>query len=191
MDTLGIVECRSIAMGASLSDSMIKAADINLIKAGTICPGKYIIYISGDRSSVKTAISMAEARASEKETKLVGSYSISNISPQVIRALGRGFSSGLEKEECGTVSALGVVECNNVSSCIEAADYAVKKSDVYLGRLSLAQGIAGKAYFVVAGDLASVNEAVEVAKTNLEKKLIEAVVIARPEAAVIKNLMGG
>ncbi len=188
MDTLGIVECRSIALGANLSDSMLKASDIELIKAGTICPGKYMIYISGDRASVSTAISLAESQ----NVKLAGSYVISNISPQIIRAIGRGSAlSAMEKEERGPISALGIVESSTVSACVEAADYAIKKADVFLGRIVLGQGLAGKAYFVVAGDLSSVNEAVFEAKTKLGKKLIEAVVIARPEAAVIKNLMGG
>ncbi len=186
MDTLGIVECRSIASGAALSDKMLKVADIELIRAGTICPGKYIIYIGGSVSSVESAISMADSSG----VKLVGSFVISGVSNEIIRAVGRA-SSILSNKDDETIQALGIVESSAVGACIQAADDVLDKADVKLRRIVLGQGIAGKAYFVVTGDLSAVNIAVGEGKRSLDKKLLEAVVIARPEPAVIKNLIGG
>ncbi len=186
MDTLGIVECKSIAHGVALSDSMLKGADVELIRSGTICPGKYMIYLAGDRASVQVAISIAKS----KNIKLVGSFVISNISPQIIKAFGYKINLD-EKPDKNNISALGLVESSAVAACIEAADFAIKKADVHLGKIVLGQGLAGKAYFVLVGDLESVQTAVDEAKKILDKKLIEAVVIARPKTEVIKNLMGG
>ena len=179
MDSLGIIESRSIAAGAVLADIMVKAADVSLIKAGTICSGRYMIHVAGDRAAVATSVSAARKAG----YALAGSYTISNISQQVVEALKRGVSAA----PCG---ALGVVECRTASSGIAAADKAVKRSTANLLRLVTGQGINGKSYFVLSGDVASVEEAVDAAKENLGKELVEAVVIASPDSTVISAFAG-
>ena len=43
MDTLGVVELSSIAAGAELADGMVKVADVELVRAATLCSGRFII----------------------------------------------------------------------------------------------------------------------------------------------------
>ena len=59
MDTLGLVEVRSIAAGAELADRMVKAAEVELLRAATICSGRYLILVAGDRQAVDTAVGAA------------------------------------------------------------------------------------------------------------------------------------
>lgn len=180
MDTLGLVESRSIAAGAELADRMVKAARVELLRAGTICSGRYLILVAGDREAVETAVNGARSAG----RSLAGAYVIANISPQVLDALkGRG------QAEAG--DALGVVECRTVASGIAAADSAVKRSDIRLIRLVTGQGINGKSYFVIGGDVASVEEAVDAARMALGNQLMETVVLPRPEASVFRALTGG
>ena len=40
---IGMVELSSIARGIETSDFMVKAAQVDLIRSSTVCPGKYII----------------------------------------------------------------------------------------------------------------------------------------------------
>ncbi len=178
MDSLGIVESRSIAAGALLSDIMVKAAAVTLIRAGTICSGRYLIQVAGDRDSVATAVAAAQGAG----YALAGSYTLSNISPQVVNALKRGMPVKGH-------GAMGVVECRTVSSGIVAADGAVKRADVQLVRIVTGNGINGKSYFVVTGDLASVEASVASARESLGKKLVEAVVIPSPDPSVINTWM--
>lgn len=178
MDSLGIIESRGIAAGAVLTDIMLKAAAVTLVKAGTICSGRYLIYVAGDRSSVATAVQAAEGAG----YPLVGSYTLSNVSPQVVEALKR---AAVTPER----GAIGVIECRNVSSGIAAADQAVKRSTVELARIVTGQGINGKSYFVLTGDVASVEEAVATARETLGKHLLDAVVIPSPDAAVVSALI--
>ena len=89
------------------------------------------------------------------------------------------------------VDAVGVVESRTVAASVAAADVAVKRADVRLVRLVTGQGINGKAYFVLCGDVAAVREAVDAAGKALGDKYIEAVVIPRPEASVLRALVGG
>ena len=177
MDTLGVVESRSIAAGAVLADGMLKAAEVTLIRASAICSGRYLICVSGDREAVSASV----GHARQSGRALSGSFVIANISPQVTAALGRG-------EAAREGDALAVVECRNASSGFSAADSAVKRSAVRLLRLVAGQGIHGKSYFVLGGDVAAVREAAAAAEQALGRDCVECVVIPRPDPALARAL---
>ncbi|MEA1967680.1 MAG: BMC domain-containing protein [Thermodesulfobacteriota bacterium] len=180
MDSLGIVESRSIAAGAELTDMMVKGADVELVKAATICSGRFLIQVSGDVKAVEIAVQIAK----DSGRALVGSFVLSNVSDQVINALKRG--AAVQKND-----ALAIVECKTASSGIAACDCSVKRSQVSLARLVIGQGINGKSYFVISGDVASVKEASDAAKSVLGKNLVEVVVLPFPSLLVVNALTKG
>ena len=180
MDSLGVVEVVSIASGAELADGMVKVADVDLLRAAPLCSGRFLIYVSGDREAVQTSVLFA--RSSQK--KLVDSFVISNISPLLIAAL-------KTTEQARRGEALGIVECRNVSAGVNAADKAVKKSEVRLLKFVSGQGIMGKSFYVLGGDVAAVREAVETSREVLADRLVEAVVIPNPAEAMASALTGG
>lgn len=179
MDTLGLVELASIAAGAGIADGMLKAGNVELLKAAPICGGRYLIQVAGDRQAVQSSVNSAK----DSGRNLMAAIVISNISAQVIEALKK-------PQLAQPGEALSVIEARNISSGIEAADQAVKRSAVTLARFVAGTGIMGKSYFVLSGDVASVNEATEAARESLGEKLVETVVIPRPDAAVFKALTG-
>lgn len=183
MDTLGIVESYSIASGVELTDFMMKSADVELVKASTICSGRYLIYVSGDRDCVETSVKTAI----ESGRRLKGSFVISNISDQVIYALKR--RSILDN---ATISqhSIGVIETKSASSGVAAADACVKQADVNIIRLVTGNGINGKSYYVISGELSCVEEGVDASKNALGKNLVEVVVIPNPDPSVINTLTG-
>ena len=176
-DTLGLVESRTIAAGILLADRMVKAADVTLLKATTICAGRYFIQVGGDRSAVETAVASAE----NSDYALVGSIVISNVHPDIFQGVARC-------RDIPAGDAIGVVECKTVSAGVHAADKALKKAAVQLARLVIGQGISGKSYFILNGEIAEVEEAVAAAITVLDKYLLETVVIPAPDAAIIEAL---
>lgn len=178
MDTLGVVESRHIASGALLADLMVKAASVELLRASPICSGRFLIFVTGERDAVQTAVH--EARLSGRP--LHGSFVISGISPQVMAAL-RGQTGHREGD------ALGLVECRSAAAGVMSADAAVKRAQVRLERLTLAQGINGKAYFVLGGEVSAVEEAVRAAEEALGASLLDSIVIPRPEGAVVRALV--
>lgn len=180
MDTLGIVESANIASGIAVTDIMLKAADVELVQATTICSGRYMTYISGDCAAVTAAVTTAES----SQKRLRGSYILSNVSLELIAALNK-------QPSITQVNAIAIIECRNVSSGIAAADKALKSSSVELARLVTGQGINGKSYFILTGDVASVSEAAKVAESNLGNNLIETVVLAQPHISVIKSVLKG
>lgn len=179
MDTLGIVDSRSIAAGAEITDVMLKAAPVTLVRASVICAGRLLILVEGDRESVETSLRAAEGTGFH----LAGKYAISPVSPQVQAALRR------QPALLGG-RAMAVIECRNAADGIMAADTAVKKADVSLMRLVMGQGIGGKSYFVLAGDVAAVREAAQAAADALGKSLQQMVVIPQPDAELVKAFTG-
>lgn len=179
MDSLGVVEVASIAAGVELADAMVKVASVELVRASTLCSGRFLIYVAGDREAVETSVGLAKASG----RKLTGSFVISPVSPQLIAALKRS-------EPALPGEALGVVECRFVSPGLHAADKAVKRSEVRLLKFVSGQGIAGKSFFVLGGDVAAVREAVNAAGDVLGSRLVEAVVIPNPAESLARALTG-
>ena len=46
---IGMAEYKTVSAGIVAADAMVKTADIDIVEAQTVCPGKYIILITGDR----------------------------------------------------------------------------------------------------------------------------------------------
>ena len=180
-NAIGIVETSSIAKGFEIADSVLKAANVNLIVNRTICPGKYMVLIGGDVDAVNASI---EAGLTAAAHTAVDHFVISNLHPSVFPAI-----SGVS--HLPELKALGVIEAFSVASVIEAADAAVKATPVQLITLNLAMAIGGKGWVSMTGDVASVQEAVDVGAAVIERKglLVEKVVIAAPRQEIIAEFI--
>jgi len=80
-----IAEFKSISRGIMVTDSMAKAASINIIQASTLCPGKYIAIVEGEISALSSAESIAEEQGGRH---LFSSAIVSGINHKVIQAIG-------------------------------------------------------------------------------------------------------
>jgi len=49
INSLGLIELRSISRGIKTTDEMLKSADVEIIMSSSICPGKYVILVSGKK----------------------------------------------------------------------------------------------------------------------------------------------
>ena len=54
-NSIGLIELGSIAAGFQVSDAMLKAADVELVLARTICSGKYMVLIGGETAEMPDA----------------------------------------------------------------------------------------------------------------------------------------
>jgi microcompartment protein CcmL/EutN len=113
---IGLIEVNSIAKGFEVCDAMAKTANVDILVAKSICPGKYIVMIGGDVAAVRQSVNAGEAAA---EATIVDLFVIPNIHPSVLPAI----SGGNSFED---VRALGIIETYSVAATIEAADAAVK-----------------------------------------------------------------
>ncbi len=178
---IGLVEFTSIARGIEASDAMAKTADVTILVAKHLCPGKYMVLVGGDVSSVQQSVAAGADLAPEG---VLDQFVIPNIHPSILPAIGGG-------NEVTGVKAIGIIETFSVAAAIEAADAAVKAADVQPMRLHIAFGIGGKSYSVVTGEVAAVKAAVAAGSAVASDKgmLVYSTVIPRPHKQVIDTLL--
>jgi microcompartment protein CcmL/EutN len=178
-----MVEFTSIAKGIDAADIMSKTAEVEILVMKTLCPGKFMVLVSGDVSSVQQAVS---AGAELGADTVVDQFVIPNVHPSILPAIGGGNDIPLPE-----IRAIGVIETYSVASAIEATDAAVKAASVEPLRLHLAFGIGGKSYCVLTGEVAAVKAAVEVGSALAGEKglLVHQLVIPRPHKQVLEGLL--
>ena len=62
---IGMAEFSTVSAGITGADRMIKTAEVDVIESATVCPGKYIVIISGELSAVRAAVDASKARFGE------------------------------------------------------------------------------------------------------------------------------
>lgn len=170
---IGLVEYKTVAAGVSAADLMIKTAEVSVLEAHPVCPGKYIVLISGDLSAVRAAVDAAKTRYT---TQLIDSFVLGNPDESIFAAI-------YGAAEISNAKALGVVETFSVASAIVAADAAAKTADVELVELRLARGMCGKSYAMLTGDVSAVTAAVQRAEAEAGRMgmFLDSSVIANPD----------
>ncbi|RLC46852.1 MAG: propanediol utilization protein, partial [Candidatus Coatesbacteria bacterium] len=78
LTSIGLVELNSIAIGIQTGDAMLKAAFVNLLRASTICPGKYIVLVYGSVDAVRASVKAGRECAGEN---VIDHLIIPNIHP--------------------------------------------------------------------------------------------------------------
>lgn len=175
---IGMVELASIARGIETCDYMVKAAQVELIRSSTVCPGKYIIIVAGETGDVKA--SMAEAMRQGGEY-IVDKLLLPNVHPSLIPAI----SMTTQVAERG---AVGVLEFYSIASAIVAADVAAKAANITLIEVRIGYAIGGKGYVTLTGDVGAVRSAVAAASKEAEL-LVGTTVIPRPAKQLFDALM--
>jgi microcompartment protein CcmL/EutN len=152
INSIGLIELSSVATGFLVEDVMLKAGDIQLLMARSICSGKFLIVVNGDVTSVQAALLAGAAAAG---ASLIERRQIARVHPSVLAAISNAVD--IDPNE---LRSLGVIETFSAASIIEVADTAVKAANVTLLRVHLAMALGGKGFLLMAGDVASVQAAV-------------------------------
>ena len=170
---IGMVEYKTVSSGIRAADLMIKTSSVEVIQASVVCPGKYIVLITGDLSAVKASVDAAKVQIGEQ---MIGSFVLGNPADDLFPAI----FGGVAVEDA---KALGVLETFSVPSIIVAADTAAKTSDITLIELRLARGMCGKSYVMITGDVAAVTSAIEHAREVVgeDGMLLDSTVIPSPD----------
>ncbi len=178
---LALLEFSSIAAGVYAGDAMIKRAQLDVIHAGTVQPGRYLVLIGGSVAEVQEALKAGQENALDSLTDHVF---LAGVHPDVVRAIGGGRVTELN-------DALGIVETLTVSSAIQAADKGVKGAQVSLVEVRLADGLHGKGLVFFSGLVSDVEAAIELSTQSLRTgQLVKQVVISQIHAemaAIVKN----
>lgn len=178
---IGMVEYVTVSTGIQAADLMVKTAAVEILEAQTVCPGKYIVLISGDLSAVKASVEASKTRYGEK---LVDSFVLGNPHESLFPAL-------YGTAAVGEVDALGVIETFSAASILVAADAAAKTALVDLIEMRVARGMCGKSYCLLTGSVASVTAAIERARAEAETggMYLDHAVIPHPDAKLWEKIL--
>ncbi len=178
---IGMVELLTVSAGIQSADMMLKTAEVEVVESQPVCPGKYIVIITGDLSAVKASVDSVKTRF---ESNLMGSFVLGNPHESLFPAL-----YGASKVE--DVKALGVLETFNAADIISAADAAAKTSLVDLIELRVARGMCGKSYMLITGDVAAVSAAIDRAKQEVsaDGMLLDSSVIPNPDKRLWDSIL--
>lgn len=170
---LAMAEFMTVSTGIKAADMMIKTAEVKVIEAEVVCPGKYIILIEGELSAVRASVDTVAEMFSDK---LIDSFVLGNPHDSIFPAI---YGSSEIKDR----RALGVLETYSAASIIKAADIAAKTSLVDLIELRIARGMCGKSYMLLTGEVAAVEAAIEKAKAETADgtMFLDSSVIANPD----------
>lgn len=175
---IGMVELTSIARGIETCDYMVKAAQVDLLRSSTVCPGKYMIIVGGETGDVRAAMAEGIKRGGEL---VVDTLMLPNVHEQLIPAISM-------TNQVDVRGAVGVLEFYSIASAIIAADVAAKTANITLIEVRTGYAIGGKGFVTLTGDVGAVRAAVEAARKDAEL-LVETTVIPRPDKKLFDALL--
>jgi microcompartment protein CcmL/EutN len=180
-NSIGLIELGSIAAGFQVSDAMLKAADVDLVLARSICSGKYMVMVRGEVGAIQASV---DAGCQAGDFSVIDTFTIPNVHESIFPAI-----AGITKVE--KLEALGILEAFSVASLIEGADAAVKSANVQLIELRLAMALGGKAFATLTGSVSAVTSAVETGAQVIARKglLVNKVVIAQPRPELLTEMI--
>lgn len=178
IEALGLLEIDGVPRAIRSQDEALKRAPVDVVAFAPVSPGKVIFILSGDVASVEESLEAADQVAGSRR---IDHLFLPGVDPQVVTAL-----LG-ERQDVDPTGALGTLEFSTVAAGILAADCAVKACEVHLGRLHLASGFGGKAYFTLWGSQSDVEAAVEAAVDLVGEKAIDFDVIPAPSPDLDPN----
>lgn len=160
VDIIGILELSSMADGYNTLDAIVKESPVTIVKAEPINPGKYLIIITGDVASVESAMDIGINVAGNS---LIDQILLNNLDKQILPSIKSCFPP---KEW----DAIGLIETNSVAAAVEAADLAVKETDIHLVGIVTGNETGGKALVKISGTIGDVNISMSSVVEMLRKK---------------------
>lgn len=181
MNAIGVLETNVVARGLLAADAMVKAADIKLVTAAPMCPGKYMVIVQGTVASVKSSLEAGNTIAGDA---LVGSILIPNLHPDIFPAI-----SGTTQVE--TVDAVGMIETYSVPSAVMAADEAVKSAKITLIEVRLSRALGGKAFALFTGEVGAVRAAIDAGVKRVQDQgmVLSTAILPAPHKDLVKFLL--
>jgi microcompartment protein CcmL/EutN len=176
---LGLLELESIAAGIEAGDAMVKRAPVEVLRAGTVHPGKFLVLVGGSVADVEEAL---EAGREVGGLAVRDSTFLPNIHPDVVAGV-RG------RRQAALDEALGIIETATVPAVVRAADAGLKGAHVRLLEIHLADDLGGKGYLLFDGSVTDVEAAVEIGTAAVgEARGLHARVIAQLHAEMAGEL---
>lgn len=184
-EALGLIETLGMVPAINGADSMLKAADVQLIAYENVGSTLVTIMVKGDVAAVKASVDAGAAAASS-----IGKLTACNVMARPAKGVGDVVSVHAVDDEIDRSRrpmALGLIETFGIVYVLEAADAMVKAANVELiGYENVASGYIS---VLVQGDVAACKSAVAAgvkAVEELGSSVYSSVVIPTPHPDLAK-----
>jgi microcompartment protein CcmL/EutN len=152
--TIAVIDFSSIADGLFCTDALLKKAPIAMIKSGTVSRGRHLVIFGGTTGSV--AESLTEALGIGNGS-VIDHVFLPDIHEKVHDAI-------LGKRARCADDAVAILETDTVSANVQAAELAIKGTNIQLVEIRLAEyEMSGKAISVYNGPLHDTEHAMSIA----------------------------
>jgi microcompartment protein CcmL/EutN len=157
LPAIALIELSSIAAGAFAADRMVKRSPVELLHAGTVQPGKYLILIGGGTAEVEEGYREGMQIA---EAAIIDEVFLPQVHPQVVEALegARAFAK---------YESMVVLETSTIAAIVRAADAAAKGAMIEVAELRIGSGLGGRGLAILTGARTDVEAAAEIAIQSL------------------------
>jgi microcompartment protein CcmL/EutN len=154
---IALIELSGIAAGAFAADKMVKRAPVELLHAGTVHSGKFLILIGGGTAEVEESYREGMQAA---PSDILDEVLLPGVHSQVFTALGGARSFGSQ-------GSLVVLETSTIAAIVRATDAAAKGAQINVSELRLGNGLGGRGVAILTGELSDVEAAADIAGESL------------------------
>lgn len=183
---LAMLDVGDIPPGLRALDALAKEAEVQVISAGTIQRGHYLILFGGDVEPVRMSFERARSFVQDcLEDAVLLPHAEPRILPSLMNGRIRWPAPG---------DTLGVVQTGSPPTMLACVDAALKGADVELVELRVADGLGGKAIANLWGELVDVEAAIGLANDAMAKgdpRRCSTTIIPRADEAVVKAIASG
>lgn len=159
-DTTGpavaMLDIVAIPPGLHALDALVKEAEINVLSAGTVQSGRYLILFAGEVEPVERALRRAIAVTG---ASLSDSVMLAHAEPRIVPAIRTGAVRWPAPGD-----TLGVVQTPTTPTLLRAVEAALKGAHVELVELRIADGLGGQGVASLWGETYDVEAAIELAE---------------------------
>ncbi len=187
-EALGLIETLGMVPAVYGADSMLKAADVQLVSYENVGSTLVTIMVKGDVAAVQAAVAAGSVAAGS-----IGKLTAHNVMPRPIKPIGdivsvHAITNDSNESACGTrPKAMGLIETFGIVYVLEAADAMLKTADVELiGYENVASGYIS---VLIEGDVAACQAAVQAGVQAVQKmgaEVYSSVVIPTPHPDVAR-----
>ncbi len=183
---VAMLDIVDIPVGLQTLDVLVKEAEVTVGAAGTIQRGHYLILFGGEVEPVELAFERAVNHARGYLDDVVNlPYAEERLVPAMMNGQVRWPAPG---------DSLGVVQTGSPPTLLRAMDAALKGAQVELVELRMADGLGGKAFATLWGELVDVEAAIALATDAMAKGSSDrgsTRIIERADAAVVRAISSG
>ena len=154
---IALIELGSVAAGAYAADRMVKRSPVELLHAGTVQPGKFLILVGGGTAEVEESYREGMQAAPDD---IIDEVFLPRVHWRVLEALegDRQFKK---------YESMVVLETSTIAAIIRATDAAAKGAIVEVAELRLGSGLGGRGLAILTGERSDVEAATDIATQSL------------------------